>query len=200
MSYALQMDLSKSICHSLMCHQQRWARIVPAWKAEMQRRGLLLGRWICLGVRWGRLQVLACRRLVLLGLVFQVLVGVASRGGGAARWCWRGQRSVSSRGPLRVARRRRSRPAVERGSATWPAGGDKARAGGMWRGGGGARRRRGRPAVERGSAARPAGGEKARAGGINERGLLVERAARWVIGLRFSGLSSTVPKCPTNLT
>jgi hypothetical protein len=42
-------------------------------------------------------------------------VGVASRGGGAARWCWRGQRSVSSRGPLRVARRRRGRPAVERG-------------------------------------------------------------------------------------
>jgi hypothetical protein len=134
MSYALQMDLSKSICHSPMCHQQRWARIVPAWKAEMQRRGLLLGRWLCLGVRWGRLQVLACRRLVFL--FADGCVGVASRGGGAARWCWRDQRSVSSRGPLQVARRRRGRPAVERGSAARPAGGEKARAGGMWRGGG----------------------------------------------------------------
>jgi hypothetical protein len=106
------------------------------------------------------------------------------------RWMCGGGEPGRRRGPLVLAR-----PAV--GVEPGPAAGGAAAARSA---GGGARRRRGRPAVERGSAARPAGGEKARAGGINERGLLVERAARGVIGLRFSGLSSTVPKCPTNLT
>jgi hypothetical protein len=75
------------------------------------------------------------------------------RRSGTARWCWGGQLSVPSRGPLGVARRRGplvlARPAV--GAEPGPAGGGAARWGGTAvtrSAGGGA------------AAARPAGGEK----------------------------------------
>ena len=144
MSYALQMDLSKSICHSPMCHQQRWARIVPAWKAEMQRRGLLLGRWLCLGVRWGQLQVLAsCSPTDVWGW----RAGAAARPAGAgaassrcqagARCGWRGGGAVGRRWSAAVQRgllveRKRGREECGAAAARSAGGGARQRGAACW--------------------------------------------------------------------
>jgi hypothetical protein len=89
----------KSICHSPMCHQQRWARIVPAWKAEMQRAGdppwAVASRGGGVAARPAGAGAASCRCRAEARWGWR---------GDAARWCWRGQLSVPSRGPLGVAR------------------------------------------------------------------------------------------------
>jgi hypothetical protein len=102
----------------------RIADQLPAWKAEMKRRGLLLGRWLCLGVRWGRLQVLACRRLVFL--FTDGCVGVASRGGGAvARPTGAGAANCRCRAGARWGGAAAMRLAGGGAAAARPAGGEK---------------------------------------------------------------------------